>query len=63
MLEVVAPPGFHAYVVPPEPDKVTLLPLQIVKEGEAEIVGEGIGLTVTVCEAVPEHPLVVPVKV
>jgi hypothetical protein len=35
----------------------------MVKEGEAEIVGEGTALTVTVCEEVPEHPLVVAVNV
>src|SRR6185503_10650047 len=45
---VAAPPGFHEYVVPPDPVKVKLLPLQIVSEGEAVIVAEGIGLTVTV---------------
>ena len=48
MLVVVAPPGFHAYVVPPEAVSVVLLPLQIVNEGEALIVGDGIALTVTV---------------
>ena len=50
-------------MVPREPNKVTLLPLQIVKEGEAVMVGVGVAFTVTVCVAVPEHPAVVPVSV
>ena len=62
-LVVVAPPGFHAYVVPPDAVSVALLPLQIVKEGEADIVGDGIALTVTVLVVTPEHPFVVPVNV
>ena len=60
---VVAPPGFQAYVVQPEASRVTLFPLQMVKEGEAVIVGEGMGVTFTVFESVPEQPLEVPVKV
>ena len=59
--------GFLFYeplvVVPPDAVNVALLPLHIVNEGEAEIVGEGIALTVTVCELVAEHPAEVPVKV
>jgi hypothetical protein len=63
MLAVVAPPGFHTYVVPPDAVNVVLLPLQIVNEGAAEMVSEGTALTETVCEVVPEHPLAVPVRV
>ena len=62
MLDVVAPPGFHAYVVAPEPDNVVLFPLQIVKEGEAVMVTVGVVLTET--EIVPAalvHPLVLAV--
>jgi hypothetical protein len=63
ILVVVAPPGFHAYVVPPDADKVVLLPLQMVNEGEAEIVMVGVELTVTVRVVFPEHPPVVAVNV
>jgi hypothetical protein len=50
-------------VVPPDAVNVALLPLQIVKEGLAEIVGEGIGFTVKVAVVVPTHPLAVPLTV
>jgi hypothetical protein len=43
---------------------VILLPLQIVVDGETEIVGVGTGFTVTVLVAVATHPAdVVPVNV
>ena len=61
MLVVVAPPGFQAHVVPPEAVSVVLLPLQIVNEGEALIVGVGIGFTVTVFVSDAEHPPIVTV--
>jgi hypothetical protein len=49
--------------VPPDAVKVALLPLQIVKDGEAFMVGVGAAITLTVWEETPEHPLVVPVNV
>jgi hypothetical protein len=60
MLVVVAPPGFQAYVVAPDPLKVVALPLQMVNEGEAVIVTVGVVVTVTV--TVPAellHPVTV----
>ena len=63
MLVVVVPPGFHAYVVAPEPVSVVELPLQMVKEGLAEIETVGVAFTVTVFVVMPEQPLVVPVNV
>jgi hypothetical protein len=54
---VVCPPGFHAYVVPPDAVKVVLLPLQIVKEGAGVMMGVGIALTVTTDVAELVHPL------
>ena len=50
-------------MVPPDPVKVTLLPLQIVNEGDTAMVGEGTAFTVTVCVELPEQPFVVPVNV
>jgi hypothetical protein len=47
IVDVVAPPGFQLYVLPPPPVRVILLPLQI--SGLAgEIVAVGLGFTSTV---------------
>ena len=63
MLVVVCPPALQAYVLPPEPVRVVEYPLQIVNDGAAEIVGVGIGFTVTDTVEVLEHPREVPVTV
>ncbi len=57
MLVAVAPPGLHTYVVPPNAVKVVLLPLQIVKDGDAVMAGVGSALMVTTAVAVTAaHP-------
>lgn len=58
----LSPPGFHEYVVAPEPVRSAEPPVQIV-EGVADAETESDELTVTVTVAVPVQDPVVPVTV
>ena len=51
---VVAPPGFHEYVVPPEAVSVAVLPGQTAT-GFATTLGVGAGVTLTTAVSLPEQ--------